>query len=181
MDSVSLIRRMNEHRQWVNRQLLEAAASVTDEALRAPRPIGQGAIWKSLLHMFAAEYVWLGALEGDEEPLLPGDVRGHLPGNQLGEGGPQSLAELRERWAELDERWNAYVDRLTAEALDETVYKVTSLGGGMRFGTRRSDVLLHVCLHAHYTAAQSVNMLRQAGAENLPDSMLITLARNQTH
>ena len=177
-DSVALLRRMNDHRIWVNRQLLAAAAGLAEEQLHAPRPIGQGSIWKSLLHMLGAEFVWLGSLEGDEQPLLPGDVRGKLPGNQLGEGGPQSIAELRDRWAELDERWRAYVEGLTSSALDETVYKVVS-ASNQRFGTRRGDVLLHVCQHAHYTAAQTINMLRQAGVERLPESMLITLARTE--
>jgi uncharacterized damage-inducible protein DinB len=37
---------------------------------------------------------------------------------------------------------------------------------------------MHVCTHAHYTAAQVVNMLRQIGVE-LPETMLITLARKE--
>lgn len=180
MDALALIRRMNQHRGWVNRGLLDAAGGLNDEQLHAPQPIGQGSVWKSLLHMLAAEYVWLGALEGDDSTLFPGDVRGKIPGNQLAEGGPKTLAEIRERWAELDQRWQAYVDGLTVASLDETVYRITSLGGGIRFGTRRSDVLLHVFMHAHYTAAQTINMLRHAGVEKLPETMVISLARSET-
>lgn len=44
-------------------------------------------------------------------------------------------------------------------------------------GTSRGDILLHVCTHAQYTLAQVVNMLKQAGAEKLPETMLIALAR----
>jgi uncharacterized damage-inducible protein DinB len=57
-------------------------------------------------------------------------------------------------------------------------YQTDSLSG-QRFGTRRSDVLLHVCTHAHYTAAQVINMLRQVGVEKLPETMLISLARHE--
>ncbi len=57
--------------------------------------------------------------------------------------------------------------------------KSTSSGLGKRWGARRADVLLHVCTHAHYTAAQVVNMLRQAGADKLPETMLISLARHE--
>jgi uncharacterized damage-inducible protein DinB len=49
----------------------------------------------------------------------------------------------------------------------------------MRFGSRRADVMLHVCTHAQYTTAQVVNMLRQIGVEKLPDVMLIALARQE--
>ena len=41
-------------------------------------------------------------------------------------------------------------------------------------------MLLHLCTHAQYTVAQAVNMLRQAGAEALPDVMLISLARQES-
>ena len=70
---------------------------------------------------------------------------------------------------------------VVGEIRDETVYKVsTGSGRGRRFGTRRADVLLHLCTHAQYTAAQAVNMLRQAGAEGQPDVMLISLARRES-
>ena len=60
------------------------------------------------------------------------------------------------------------------------VYKVsTSSWAGGRFGTRRSDILLHVCTHGQYTTAQVVNMFRQVGVAALPDVMLISLAREE--
>ncbi len=181
MTAVDLLQRLHEHRAWVNINLLTAAASLSDEQLRSPFPIGQGSIWKSLVHLYAAEYVWLGALLGDDDPLVPGDVRGKLPGNQQGEGGITGLGDLREKWSTLEQRWVGYLASLRPDALDELVYKkITSSGLGIRFGTRRGDVLLHVCTHAHYTAAQVVNMLRQAGVDKLPETMLISLARKQT-
>ncbi len=91
-----------------------------------------------------------------------------------------SLDELKAAWAESDRRWQEYLSLLNPESLDEIVYKVsTSSGKGRRLGTRRADVLLHVCTHAEYTTAQVINMFRQLGVESLPDVMLITLARRQ--
>ena len=52
--------------------------------------------------------------------------------------------------------------------------------GGQPYFIRRSDALVHVCLHAHYTLAQVINMLRHLGIENLPDRMLIQLAWQET-
>ena len=87
---------------------------------------------------------------------------------------------MRQKWAALEQRWVGYLGSLAPESLQEIVYKKsTSFGLGKRFGTRRGDVLLHVCTHAHYTAAQVVNMLRQAGADKLPETMLISLARQE--
>ena len=70
-----------------------------------------------------------------------------------------------------------YLAALTPESLDDLVYKKVSVTG-QRFGTRRSDVPLHVCTHAHYTAAQVVNMLRQAGV-TVPDPDPINWLRAQ--
>jgi len=130
-----------------------------------------------LLHLYAAEYVWLEALLGNEQFLVPGDLPGKLPGNQQGEGGVTDLADLRLKWSELEKRWAGYLANLSSAGLDEVVYRKSS--SGQRFGTRRSDVLLHVCTHAHYTAAQVINMLRQGGVEKLPETMLISLARHE--
>lgn len=177
MNAVELLQRLQQHRAWVNSNLLTAAANLSDEQLRSPFPIGQGSIWKSLLHLYAAEYVWLEALLGNEQFLVPGDLPGKLPGNQQGEGGVTDLADLRLKWSELEKRWTGYLANLSSAALEEVVYRKSS--SGQRFGTRRSDVLLHVCTHAHYTAAQVVNMLRHVGVEKLPETMLISLARHE--
>ena len=176
MDAIDVVRRLHEHRAWVNGRLLEAADGLDDEALRRPLAIGQGSVWRSLVHMHAAEYTWLEALGGNEQPLLPGDLPDKLPGNQQAGGGVASLDELRREWQALEDRWRGYLHSIAPAELEQLVAKRTS--SGQRHVTRRLDILLHVCTHAHYTAAQVVNMLRQLGAA-LPDAMLITMARQQ--
>jgi len=177
MNAVDLFQRLHQHRAWVNGNLLTTATTLSDEQLRSPFQIGQGSIWKSLVHLYAAEYVRLEALCGNEEFLVPGDVPGKLPGNQQGEGGITGLDDLGQKWSALEQRWSGYLASLTLASLEEVVFRKSSSLG--RFGTRRSDVLLHVCTHAHYTAAQVVNMLRHIGVEKLPETMLISLARHE--
>ena len=180
MTASDLIRRLHRHRMWVNHRLLEAVRPLGEEQLRRPLPIGQGSVWRTLTHLIAAESNWLEALLGNESSLFPGDAPGKLPGNQEGDRAVASLDELTSMWRDLDRRWDEYLAGLTDGALDEVVFKVsTSSGAGRRFGTRRSDVLLHVCTHAQYTTAQLVNMLRQLGVDLLPDVMLISLARQE--
>lgn len=177
MNAKDVIVRLHDHRAWVNQKLLDAAAALPPEALHKPLPIGQGSIWKSLLHMHAAEYVWLAALLGDENPVLPGDVRDKLPGNQQGTGGIASLDELRAKWSALENRWRAYLKELRDDELDQTVVKCNT--SGKRLSSRRVDALLHVCTHAQYTVAQVINMLRQLGVTTLPDPMLISKVREE--
>lgn len=179
--ALTLIRRLHQHRAWVNENLLATASTLSDEQLRRRFEIGQGSVWKSLLHLYAAEFVWLEALIGNDNPLVPGDLPGRIPGNQMGAEGIASFAEFQEEWADLQERWDRYLADLSPESLDEPVFKIsTSSGLGQRFATRRSDVLLHVCTHAQYTTAQVVNMLRHVGVEELPETLLISLARQES-
>jgi uncharacterized damage-inducible protein DinB len=136
MNAVKLLQRLHQHRAWVNRNLLTATANLSDGQLRSPFAIGQGSIWKSLVHLHAGEYVWLEALLGNDDPLLPGDLAGKLPGNQQGEGGITGLDDLRQKWSALEERWVGYLAALTPAALEEVVYKKsTSSGLGKRWGT----------------------------------------------
>ena len=180
MNAVDLIHRLHKHRAWVNENLLAAASALNEEQLRREFQIGQGSIWKSLLHLYAAEFVWLEALLGNDAPLVQGDLPGRIPGNQMGEGGIASLDELRQEWAGLQRRWDSYLADLSAQSLDEPVFKF-AFSTGKRVATRRSDVLLHVCTHAQYTTAQVVNMLRQVGVDKLPETMLISLARREAN
>lgn len=179
MNTTKLIQRLHQHRAWVNENLLTAASALNDEQLRREFQIGQGSIWKSLLHLYAAEFVWLEALLGNHNSVVPGDLPGKIPGNQLGEGGIASLDDLRGKWAALQQQWDRYLADLTPESLDEHAFRIVA-STGQRIGTRRSDVLLHVCTHAQYTTAQVVNMMRQVGVEKLPETMLISLARRET-
>jgi uncharacterized damage-inducible protein DinB len=176
-NSVDLIKRLSQHRAWVNNNLLTAAGLLTDEQRQKMFQIGQGSIWKSLLHLYAAENVWLEALLGTESFVTPGDLPGQIPGNQLGPGAITKFEELRAKWSDLQNRWDDYLAKLTAESLDETVYRARS---GQRFGARRSDVLMHLCTHTQYTAAQVVNMFRQLGIEKLPETMLMAMVRQES-
>src|SRR5262245_61561400 len=178
MNSAGLLRRLHQHRAWVNQNLLTVAEKLSEEQLRREFAIGQASVWKSLLHLYAAEYVWLEAILGNDDPVTPGDLPRQLPGNQLGDGAIGSFVELRQRWSELEKRWDDYLAGLSAESLEEPVHKwSTSFGQGRRFATRRADVLMHVCTHAQYTTAQVLNMLRQLGVQEMPEVMLISLAR----
>jgi uncharacterized damage-inducible protein DinB len=178
MHGIDVIARLQQHRIWANSKLLETASQLSEQQLRESFAIGQGSVWKSLVHMFGAEYVWCEAFYGNECGVAPGDVAGKLPGNQLGEHPIASIGELQSRWSELNERWNSAIGTLDDASLDDMVYRMNSLTG-RRAKTKRIDVLLHLNMHAHYTTAQVLNMFRQLDVQQLPDPMLITMARQE--
>jgi hypothetical protein len=81
MNAIELVRRLHRHRAWVNRNLLDAASGLAEEQLSATFPVGQGSIWQSMLHLYAAEYRWLEPLLGNDDPVVPGDLPGKMVGN----------------------------------------------------------------------------------------------------
>ena len=56
MNAVELLQRLHQHRAWVNNNLLTAAANLSDGQLRSEFQIGQGSVWKSLLHLPNADF-----------------------------------------------------------------------------------------------------------------------------
>lgn len=104
LNAVDLIKRLHHHRSWVNSNLRTPVDPLSDEQLKSLFQIGQGSIWKSLIHLYAAEYVWLETLLGNDDPLLQGDLPGKIPGNQQGERGITGLEELKHNWSTLEQR-----------------------------------------------------------------------------
>ncbi|MEX0612301.1 MAG: DinB family protein, partial [Pirellulales bacterium] len=64
-------------------KLVAAAGSLSQDQLHQPLGTGQGTVWRSLVHMYAAEYVWLETLLGDLEALCPGDAPAPRPSSPI--------------------------------------------------------------------------------------------------
>ncbi len=178
--AVEIIKRLHEHRRWSIRQMLSVAKGLSQEQLNRTFAIGQRTVWRSLFHLYAAEYVWLGALEGNERPVVPGDDPGMLPGNQRLGSEVDTIEKLATVWEALQQRWHEFLNGFFEAHLNRPVKKiVTSSGPARVIQTPARDILMHVCMHAHYTMSQLNNMLRQLGVDPVPDIMLITLAREE--
>jgi len=159
------IRRLHQHRQWANRQLRDAARPLSPDQHHQTFDIGAGSLLATLTHLHAAEDVWLNTIT-DQPTRSPFDYRF------------DTLADLEPAWDHSEQRWTDYLDRLAPDHLTRPVTKTSSLTG-KSYTNPLLDILLHVCTHAHYTTAQAVNILRRLGLppDQLPDAMLITLAR----
>jgi uncharacterized damage-inducible protein DinB len=168
MNALALIHRLREHQAWANARLVETARKLTPAQLTQQFPIGQGSVLATLAHLYAAEFVWLEAMQGNPSPISPFDVRF------------DSLAELVDAWQQLDRRWERFHAQLTDADLQRPVAKASALEPGKTYSTPLYDVLLHLSTHAQYTVAQLRNMLRHLRISPLPDVMLITLSREQS-
>ena len=163
-DALSVVRRLHEHRAWVNARLREAARGLEADALHRRFDIGQGTLLDTLSHLYLAERVWLEALSGQAPP-----TRDELTF--------ETLDDLEREWEELEGRWSRFLASLDASDLGRMVEKRSSHEETVQ-RTPLLDALLHVCTHGQYTTAQAANMLRQLG-HTPPDTQLITMSRGE--
>jgi uncharacterized damage-inducible protein DinB len=168
MQSLTPVLRLHEHRMWTNRNLRDAARKCSAEQLDQAFEIGLGTLRKTLTHLHAAESVWLMTLKGETKTPSPFDLT------------YGSFAELESAWDRSEQSWSAMLASMTDADLTKPVKKTASITGEV-YTTPTLDVLLHVCVHAQYHAAQAVNMLRRLGVpgDELPETMVISMSRAQ--
>jgi uncharacterized damage-inducible protein DinB len=156
------IRLLNAHRQWFRKKMFEAAKALTTEEIQRPFPMGPGSVIGILAHCLFAETVWINAVEGNPT-FVPAKQEGH-----------PSLDVVAAAWQPIDVRW----DKVFATAKDSDLARpVVRVREGKAYTTSLCDVLMHVCMHQHFHAAQFKNMLRQMGKTDLPPSDYIMYAR----
>jgi uncharacterized damage-inducible protein DinB len=162
MEAIQILRRLHQYRAWSNRQLLDACRSLSREQLDADFDIGQGSVWKSLVHLLAADSLWIDAFEGRPDSPVPC------------EADFKDLEALANRWADIDNRWLNALGRLEGSDLERPVLRADLRNRCLSLDA--VDAHLQVCTHAAYTAAQVVNMLRRLGVNPLPTCMLVAMA-----
>jgi len=161
--ALDVLDRLHEQRRWFRAKMIAAARALPETELRRAFPMGMGSPFATLVHCWAAETAWINALTGvDPAFTLPGP-----------EAFP-SLDALLAEWDRTDARWDAYRKALTLAELGRPVLRSRD---GKSLTTSVEDILVHVCTHQMYHAAQFKNMLRQLGVEPLPPSDFIVFAR----
>lgn len=143
--------------------MLAAVRELPDADLRQSFAMGAGSLFGIVVHCYGAELVWAGVIdETDPARSLPN---------------PEAFASLKEvvaAWDKLDERWDRFLAGVTEKDLDTQRTRVRE---GKSYSRSLGDILIHVCMHQMYHAAQFKNMLRQVGATELPVSDYIVFAR----
>ncbi len=132
--------------------------------------MGPGSLFMTLAHCYGADHVWIASIEGtDASQVFAGlaEIR--------------SLDALMAKWSEVDARWERFLATVRDEDLGRPVVRVRD---GVSYTTDLADILIHVCTHLMYHAAQMKNMMRHLGAKDLPMTDFIVFGRerwNATH
>src|SRR5205814_1903687 len=101
-------------------------------------------------HIVGAHRIWLARLEQNGAPIAQ-------PWPTL------ALEECRDALQETGDRWTAYLNQMTPDALGHVlIYRNTK---GVEFKTQVQDILMHVIVHSAYHRGQVAAAVREAGGK----------------
>jgi uncharacterized damage-inducible protein DinB len=145
------IQQLYDYNAWANHRALSAAEKLSPEQFTRSVASSFSSVRDTLVHICAAEWIWLERFQGRSPSGLPDLARF------------QDVPSLREHWLPQEQRLLGFVCGLTLSELErEFEYKT------LKFGVNRNPLwqsLLHVVNHGTYHRGQVTTLLRQLGAE----------------
>jgi len=164
--NLSDIRHIFDYTEWANRLAMNAAGKLPDEDLRRDVGISHKSIFGTLLHMAAADWIWVERWHGQSPAKAEAWSRWT----------PESCADLKElagRWKTVVDRRSAFIAELDENRfLAELPFKLLS---GDASSMRLVDQMQHVANHATLHRGQVVGMIRQLGREPPSTDLLFYL------
>lgn len=162
------IKQLFDYTEWANELACDAAQKLSDQDLRRDFKISHGSIFGTLLHMAAAEWIWLERWQGNS----PGREAWAL----WSADSCCDLATLDQRWLELRERRTQLVAGLDENRLAaELPFKLLS---GDASSMPLVNQMQHVVNHATMHRGQVVGMIRQLGLDPPSTDLLFYLRRD---
>jgi uncharacterized damage-inducible protein DinB len=163
MSSPAEIRELFRYNRWANRRVLAAVSRLDEDQFTRDLGSSFPSVRDTLVHVLAAEWVWLSRWNGVSPTDMPAGWR------------DSTYEGLRERWEVVGAEQLEFVATLDEGTLDRVIaYRTTA---GEPFQAPLSQLLRHVVNHSSYHRGQVVTMLRQLGAE-APSTDLVLFYRS---
>jgi uncharacterized damage-inducible protein DinB len=146
--SADVLRTHLDYTAWASLRLLDAAAQLPPGELTRDFGTASGSVLDTLVHIFAADRVWLARVRGQPNPVFVTDA-------------DRSLPALQNSWPPLLQQWKAWAGELNDERAREPVAYSTMEGTPWRQPIWQ--VLLHVVNHGTHHRGQVSGFLRSMG------------------
>lgn len=159
------LRHLVDYHYWARDRMLAALDALPQELYVRPLGSSFASIRDTVVHIYAAEWVWLERWHGVSPAAPP-----------AAEDVPDAAA-LRAAWIALEQRVRAYVDGLDAARVNERVSYRNMAGAAGE--SSRWTMIQHVVNHASYHRGQVTTLLRQAGAAAPAPQDLIAFYRER--
>lgn len=151
---------------WANVQLLETILQLPVEDQSREIKSSFKSLYKTVLHLWDAEAMWWQRMKLEERIIRPSEnFSGGM--KEAGEG----LLQQSRQW----QTWIAHTPEHNLH--HEFIYQNTKKE---HFKQEVCIILLHVFNHGSYHRGQLVNMLRQLGQENIPQTDFVHWSRKKS-
>lgn len=161
--SAGALRSHIDYTAWASQRLMSAAAQLSAEELNRDFQTADRSVLGTLVHIFAADRLWLSRLAGGPHPGFVTDA-------------DRSLAVLESDWPAVLDGWKQWAGALTDEdALRAVAYSDMK---GRKWNQPLWQLVLHVVNHATHHRGQVSGFLRAMGHPP-PQCDLIYYYRNR--
>lgn len=152
------LRTLFDYDSWANELLLGAVAKLPAEVLGRNLGTSHQSLLGTLVHIVAAEEIWLSRWKG--APLAKLTGLDEIP----------DLDALRRFWGKVRSDRDAYLASLGAADLDRDMEMKTTAGA--TYFHRYADMFRHLANHSTYHRGQVAAMLRQLGEKPPPTDLI---------
>jgi uncharacterized damage-inducible protein DinB len=156
--TVDVLRHHLNYTAWASNRLVEAASALNDQELMRDFATADHNVLGTLVHVYAADRLWLGRIEGNPPP------RFIVPEQDM------NLAVLKSDWPALLERWKQWAALLTEDSIYGDISCKSAKGDA--FVTPIWQIVLHVVNHGTHHRGQASGFIRAMG--HVPPSLELT-------
>lgn len=155
---------LSRYEYWANEKLLQLVLDLSEAQQQTAIGSSFPSVYKTCLHMWDASSIWWQRVQKHEQIVVP-SLSFH-----------PSMKDIVNGILHQDQQWINWVDDANEEMLSENLsYKNLK---GDPFVQPVSEILLHLPNHGTYHRGQLVTMLRQLGAEKIPQTDYILFSRS---
>lgn len=158
----TLLLRYARYNQWAHKGLLGLINSLSTEQHHAVLPSSFNSLYKTVLHVWGAESLWLMRLNLE-------------PTKRLGDPFEGSMEELSKALETIDQQWVDWFSGKEDSRLTEKIHYTNM--AGQPFVESYDILLTHIFNHSTYHNGQLVTMMRALKIENIPSTDFVTWTR----
>lgn len=171
------------YNRWANRRMFSMLEKLSDGQFTAAMQSSFPSIRESVLHILAAEWLWLRRWKGTSPRATVADTsQASALGSAMSNGGVEvdklsTLSGLQSFADSIEQERQEFLAALNDHALHARL-KYTDMGG-KEFSMPLAYLLQHLVNHGTYHRGQVTTLLRQAGAETVAFDLLFFIREQE--